>query len=287
MNKKVAITFDLDFTDYLSNQVIEKDEFESVWELFMEVCKSNPSFKSTWFIRVDNQISELYGEADYIFKKHKFKIDWLISNGHEIGWHFHSYTKKNQKWVQNDNEESVCLEMLSMQEYIKKYNLKICRMGWAYHTNKTIKVIEQLGFINDYSALPRPNYNWDNQLRDWSITTQIPYHPSKDDYRVEKKDNYSFWMIPINTFQISCLADTSPNVLRYINPAYKNEVFVKVINAIKETTINTVSHPYELLPNNSKHELMAFSIKDFDENLKYLKKSGFDFVVSSKLYNLL
>lgn len=287
MNKKVAITFDLDFTDYLSNQVIQKDEFESVWKSFLEVCMNNPNFKSTWFIRIDNQITELYGEPDYIFKKHNLKIDWLIENGHEIGWHFHSYIKKDQKWAQNDDEDSICLEMLSMQEYIKKYNLRICRMGWAYHTNKTINVIEKLGFIKDFSALPRPIYNWDNPLRDWSITNQLPYHPSKEDYRIEKEDNYSFWMIPINTFKIPCHGDTSPNVLRYINPAYKKEVFVKIINTIKENTINTVSHPYELLPNNKKHELMAFSIKDFDENLKYLKKKGFDFVVSSRLYDLL
>jgi hypothetical protein len=286
MIKKVAVTFDLDFTDYLSNKVIEKDELESVWDTFTSICTKNPEFKSTWFIRIDNQIAQLYGEADYIFNKHKPKIDWLLANGHEIGWHFHSYIKRDVKWVQNEDEESVYKEMLSMQNIITKHDLKICRMGWAYHTNKTIKAIEELGFEMDFSALPRPIYHWDNPFRDWSTTTQKPFHPSKEDYRIDKIDNYSFWMIPINTFEIPCLGDTSPNVLRYLNPAYKKDIFKKVVDSIDETIINTVSHPYELLSNTLKHELMAFSSIDFEENLKYMKAKGFEFVVSTKLYNL-
>jgi hypothetical protein len=188
--------------------------------------------------------------------------------------------------MQNENEDSICLEMLSMREFITKYNLKICRMGWAYHTNKTIKVIEELGFEMDFSALPRPLYRWDNPLRDWSITKQSPYYPSMVDYRVEGEVNYSFLMIPINTFEIVCKGDNTPKVLRYFNPAYKNEVFKKVLDSNNETIINTVSHPYELLPNNKKHELMAFSKEDFNKNLKYLKEANFDFILSSKLYEL-
>jgi hypothetical protein len=53
MTKKVAVTFDLDFTDYLSNKVIEKDEFESVWDVFLNICDKNLEFKSTGFIRID------------------------------------------------------------------------------------------------------------------------------------------------------------------------------------------------------------------------------------------
>src|SRR5687768_15570495 len=103
---KTAITFDLDLTDYLSGAAVA-DELEACWPVFLNFCNSIPQLKTTWFIRIDAQLEQLYGAADCIFETHAEKINWLRQNGHELGWHFHSYRNMNGKWVQNTNEVDI------------------------------------------------------------------------------------------------------------------------------------------------------------------------------------
>ena len=274
--KSVALTFDLDFTDYLNEEILQ-DEFEQCWPIFTNICQKMPQLKSTWFIRIDEQMGELYGAPDYIFSKHGEKINWLLEREHEIGWHFHSYRKSGEKWVQNSNENDVVNEMKKMQPYVQKYNLSIARMGWAYHTNQTVKTMAESGIIVDCSPMPRPNYKWDNALRDWSLTKNGPYYPSKTDYRVSGETAWPMLFIPFTMLPIKAEYDTEEGVLRYLNPCYHKSVFQMVIDSCEEQNINIVAHPYEFLANKNKHKMLAFDASVFEENLEYMANQKFNF----------
>jgi len=281
MRKKVAVTFDLDFTNYLNdNDFI--DEFEEAWPYFINFCNTLKNLKTTWFIRIDNQIKTLYGSEDYIFLKHAEKIKWLRNNGHEIGWHFHSYVINDGKWVQNTNDELVVEEMKQVFPIVQKHNLKISRMGWTYHTNKTMKMLEQLGVKYDFTAFPRPNYNWDKILRDWHITPSYTYKPSLEDYRIPGNPSLDLNQVPITSVKLPSKTDTDIDVLRYLNPAYKEEYFEIGLSKTNDFIMNTLSHPYEFLPSGTKHEMLSFSPNVFLSNLQTLENTGYKFIVASE-----
>lgn len=277
MLKKVAVTFDLDYTNYLNDSTFV-DEFEEAWPFFLSFCNTIKDLKTTWFIRIDKQIKSLHGSEDYIFLKHADKIEWLRNNGHEIGWHFHSYVISEGKWVQNANEELVVQEMKQVFPIVQKHKLEISRMGWTYHTNKTMKTLEQLGIKFDFSAFPRPNYKWDKIVRDWHITPCHTYKPSLEDYRIPGNPSLDLYQVPITSLALPSKTDTDIDVLRYLNPAYKEDYFKIGLSNTDDFILNTLSHPYEFLPSGTKHEMLSFSPNIFLSNLQTLKNIGYTFV---------
>ena len=279
--KEVAITFDVDYTDYLSNSVLS-DEMEECWGYFQEFVKAVPQLKTSWFIRIDNQIKELHGAEDYIFQKHFDKISWLRNNGHEMGWHFHSYIKEGEKWVQNSDESKVVEEMKKQIPFITKHDLKVMRMGWAYHGNLSMNLVDKMGFLLDCTALPRPNYPWENGCRDWSTSSKEIYYPSSSDYRIGGTDSLDILEVPITVLPIEGPFDTIEGVERYINPAYKTEIFEKVLrHTLLPQTFNTVTHPYEFINAKVDHAMLSFSSSSFLRNLELLKQQEYTFVTMS------
>jgi hypothetical protein len=82
-NKNIAVSFDVDLIDYHSDDSF--DELDETFYLFKSVFEKYKQVKTTWYMRIDDHMGEVYGEPDYLFKRHKDKIEWLNSNGHEIG----------------------------------------------------------------------------------------------------------------------------------------------------------------------------------------------------------
>jgi hypothetical protein len=280
--KSLACCFDLDMTDYIGPSQTW-DELEEVWPVFMQCCRKLPEWKTTWFVRIDQHMEDSFGQADYIFQKHGDKIGWLKENGHELGWHFHSYRQVGGKWIQNGSEASVSEEMKSMFPLLQKHGLKIMRMGWAYHTNLTMKTAAEMGFILDCSAFPRALYHWDNKYRNWSQTGQDPYYPSVDDYQVSGATNYTMLEVPISTVPIYSEGDTDERVMRYINPVYFHEVFVQAVKRYRGNTLNLAAHPYEFLEEKGKHPLMSFDKNEMVRNLRWLMDQGYRFETISSL----
>ncbi len=281
--RKFCITFDVDLTDYLSgNNSDEMDEcFNSIQRKLLEYSE----VKTTWFIRIDSQIESIYGRADHIFVKHREKLRWLTDNGHEIGWHYHGYKIKSAGWIQNVNEDEISLELERYAKIAKNFDLKITRMGWGFHTNKTLKKIYSLGFEMDSSAIPRPKYNWEKVSRDWSLTPNKPFYPGEKDYRTDVGEKIGILEVPINTAFLKLDSDTE-DVMRYINVGYKHVYFKKAIEALIDLPlIVSVTHPYEILANEVSHPLLSFDITEFDLNLRFLSDNQFAFITMSNINN--
>lgn len=272
--KKAAITFDLDLVDHLHGGNV--DEMRLAFPLFQAFCNENSWLKTTWFIRIDDQMKERFGAADYIFTEHADKIQWLKENGHEIGWHFHSFRKNNGKWKQNTDEQDVAMELERHYPAAKKHGLKLLRMGWTYHTNLTMKTISGFELDADCSAMPRPNYTWEISVRNWENTPTYPYYPSEADYRTSGHPHYKLLQFPLTVAPISAPYDTETGVLRYINPCYHAEMFKQGINHQQDEYLNLICHPYEFLPAAKPHAMLSFSFEQFSENIKWLHQMGYE-----------
>lgn len=283
--QNIYVTFDIDMCNYGNEKWIMIDEFENCFEDIKKILAKYKEIKTTWFIRIDENIKEIYGEPEYIFNKYKNKIEWLKDNNHEIGWHYHSYVNNGGKWKQNIDENIILNEIKRYGKIALLYGIKSIRMGWGYHTNKTIELVNKLGFKVDSSAIPRPKYKWDKLEKNWEITSINAYNPSKIDYRIETDDNHKICELPITTTKIKTSYDEEENILRYINPAYKKKVFQKAIEQVSEfKNVVLIMHPYEISEKyKQSNELISFSIKDFEENLKFIIDKKYNFKKISEI----
>lgn len=267
MKRQVFITFDLDLRDHVLHE--ELDEFEQCFDRILSHL-SQRGLPATWFVRIDGQIEGVNGEADHFLRKHSKRIELLKEKGHELGWHHHAFRQENGKWVPEVDVEKVCADLQAYGEIAKRYGMRSCRMGWGFQNGRTLQVLEALGFDRDSSAIPRPSYPWDNGLKDWSKTTNTPYYPSKQDYRVPGDPHHSILEVPISTFPIPKATDDRPSVMRYLDPAYFHEAFKNVLETMEWDRLVLICHPYELLPHQKDDPLLSFSEKEFEKNLDQL-----------------
>jgi len=154
---------------------------------------------------------------DYAYPLKCFWNFWreFESQGDEIGWHPHLWRWSEQRrcWYQEIHDErwmSTCLEK-GHSEFLKlAKDLTSMRSGWSFHSNFTIRKVNDLGLLTDLSALPGLKHSGCADERgshfineyDWSITKDKPYFPSERDYRRPRKgDERSLEIleIPITT----------------------------------------------------------------------------------------
>ncbi len=265
MTVNTCITFDIDFSDYIGNWK-QHDDFIIAVDLLNNIINCS-DYKFTWYLRLDKQIKHQYSNADYIFRRYARHIDILKLQGHEIAWHPHSYRKNNGSWLQNTDTSEVLDELKQLIPLAKSHELTSVRMGWGFHTNDTMRLLADSGFITDSSAIPRPQYKWEETYKDWTISPNIPYYPSFSDYRIPGTTALQLLEIPMSVTHVKAPYD-SEKVLRYLNPAYHSSLFM---GPLKEwlsqySHLITVTHPYELEGNRS-HGLLSFDILEFEKNL--------------------
>lgn len=65
-------------------------------------------------------------------------------------------------------------------------------------------------------------------------------------------------------------------VLRYLNPAYRSEIWQTSLERWlqSERHLVTVTHPYEIVPRDQTHALLAFEPAVFERNLKSIRSSA-------------
>jgi hypothetical protein len=264
---KVCVTFDVDFADYIGGAAVV-DEMSQSLDCIATTFLKKKNWKATWFIRLDARIEALYGSPDYIFRRYATKFEELVRAGHEIGWHPHSYAKSNGQWKQNIDVPTLVNELERYAPLAKSYGLQAVRMGWGFHTNETMRLLADLGFTIDSSAIPRPQYEWEESTKNWTVTPNHPYFPSEADYRLPGHPRLPIIEVPISVTRVVAPYDSGP-VLRYINPAYHSTLFREPLaNWLKQHThLVTITHPYELMPKPEPHALLSFSFTAFEQNL--------------------
>lgn len=149
----------------------------------------------TWFFRADEQTQQMCGSYAWFVKTHQSLLESLQRSGDELAWHPHFWRRAGAAgpWVQELEDVNWQVGMLRAAHR----ELTTCepgpprsvRMGWGYHNNRTVSTLEDLGIVADLSSTPgfrtltgKPPTTRDN-LFDWHSTPELPYHPSRSDYR--------------------------------------------------------------------------------------------------------
>ena len=284
MSMDVCITFDVDMTRHVDgNEVSKEDELERCFDTVQAGLEKAGLTKTTWFLRIDANMGQLYGDSLYVFRRHDEKISQLVASGHEIGWHHHAYIHRYGHWLQDTDAKRVVNALLRYGAQAKALGMSTARMGWGFHTNETIAALDALGFKIDSSAIPRPRYRWEQTEKDWSITPQAPYRPSVSDYRRPGYPSLNLLEVPITTTYLPAPGDKE-QVIRYLNPAYRKERFECAVRRVHNNPLLvTVTHPYEVCANGKTHPLLAFDANDFCANLRLLAENGAVFKTMSEL----
>ena len=152
------------------------------------------------------------------------------------------------------------------------YGLKVVRMGWGFHTNTTMRAVADAGFSIDSSAIPRPTYEWDLSVKDWTRTPLHPYRPSARDYRVPGQPEIGLLEVPMSVGVIAAPYDTQP-VMRYINPAFHQAAVGTALDTwfSRFNHLVTVTHPYETV-GGASHALIAHDPVTFERNVEAIER---------------
>ena len=171
----------------------------------------------TWCYRLDPQVAETYGSAEWPITHYSKFTEDFIKNGDEMALHPHAYRwiEKKQNWVEDlGNQEWVnhCLEM-GFDAYRRLFN-RTCesfRFGAYWISTETINCAERLGAAFDLTVEPYFKMKkrffaaelYSAPLPDYDHVPREPYRPSRADFTrpdVTRKDG--IWVIPVSTGKI-------------------------------------------------------------------------------------
>jgi len=155
----------------------------------------------TWCVRSDLQMQEIYGDAAWPYRAFRDMWEEIEKRGDEIAWHPHlwRWSDEHRCWYQETRDEEWIEECLTtgyraLCEATGR-RIRVSRMGWEFHNEFTIRVLDGIGVEKDFSAVPEYRSEGDSsdgtifhKRADWRGTPMHPYHPSKVDYRRPKLD---------------------------------------------------------------------------------------------------
>jgi hypothetical protein len=199
--------------------------------------------KLNWFLRCDHQINELYGSYNWVLSE--FDSIWksLRKRGDEIGWHPHfwKWDDKKNTWFQEIKDKKWMVECLengfkNISNWLGE--IPAVRTGWGYHDNNTMNKLDQLGVKLDLSGLPSLKSQGtilDGAFCDyynWETTSEKPYNPSKQDYRL-----VGFKPLKILEIPMTVSRDPLPYALygKVMNKKFLGPLDKYPVSPIKET----------------------------------------------------
>jgi len=174
------------------------------------------TFRSTFFLRADEQINRLCGTYAETFVEFYDKITRFFS----VGWHPHLYrwSEGFQCWYQEYKDAEWASRVLTDSYKDLKshgFSVRFSKMGWCFHNNATMKTLSDIGIAADFSAAPgfkspgylEPGRSFQNKA-DWSKTCTRPYHPCESNY--QQHGGLKILEIPQTTYELG-----GPIVLLY------------------------------------------------------------------------
>ncbi|MEP7273489.1 MAG: hypothetical protein ABI882_18475 [Acidobacteriota bacterium] len=151
----------------------------------------------SWFLRMDPQVNETYGSASWPVLQYPQLISQIESVKDEIGLHVHPWrwSEAHQSWSADFADQTWidhCLRS-SFTTYRSAFGRECqsFRFGDRWMSNQTMEVLERLGVRFDLTlepghplvTSPANDEIHTDPLPDYSNVPQVPYHPSKFDYR--------------------------------------------------------------------------------------------------------
>jgi hypothetical protein len=258
----VIVTFDLDHIS-CNNKFYEtsnvsfdyKDTLLHLYEYFDK--KGIRDF--TAFVRIDNQVKNLFGDHLHVFN--------LLPPTPDIGWHPHCCRNNLPEY----DTDQIIREM--WQVYISTHVVRECkvfRMGGAVMDGKILDALEKMGFLIDSSAMPGCQRDDAHRKYDWSITGNNNYVPGVEDHRCSGTPQRKIVEVPMTTIPIPAPYDKSVK-RRYINPTIRKEIFQPAFAACCHFLPHLVVtfHPDQLM-DGYEDDLYIYGISNFVDNMNFI-----------------
>lgn len=181
--------------------------------LKLEISTGSP-VHFTWCYRLDPQVAQTYGSADWPITNYPKFIEDFLSEGDELALHPHAYRWEasinnwiedlgNQDWVNH------CVEM-GFDCYQKLFH-RTCdsfRFGSYWMSTETINLAERLGAKFDLTV--EPGFRLEKRsihpelysapLPDYDHVPLVPYRPSRTDFTKPDAGRHDgIWIIPMST----------------------------------------------------------------------------------------
>lgn len=281
---KIALTIDVD-SDFFDSSLSRNKKGELQWNgietgipLLVEMFKKyrdsfgNP-VKITWFVRVDNQIKEIYKNAAYLLIKYRRLWETFEKRGDEIGWHPHLYRKSEGKWIQETRPTYIKQDLQESYKAMTESGFSpICsRIGEAFQSNEIMVELFKLGIRIDSTAMPGRVRIDEQRNIDWKGTPSSPYYPSATDYRIHGKENDRIGILEVPMSMIETRTEYDKKSLeRYVDLSFRNHIMKDGLEAHIRDNNHLVSilHPSTILHiYDINHPLVSYNIAEVEKNL--------------------
>ena len=242
-------------------------------------CSSGntPDIPTTWFVRCDNQLKEIYGDEGYLLDEYRSVWNSLRKMHAEIAWHAHLYKWKDQAWIQETDKDMLASNLQRGYKKMveKKYSPVSARIGESYMSNGIMSSLDALGIRIESTAMPGRVRKDEKFSIDWDGTPSVPYYPSKQNYRKPGHDPLGILEMPMSMIPTQVEYDKTP-LMRYVNMGFRHSVIRNGLESFihNSRVMVSITHPFEIIPPENapdqKHPLLSFNIRDFSDNLRYI-----------------
>ncbi|MCC6779476.1 MAG: hypothetical protein IT537_23080 [Hyphomicrobiales bacterium] len=281
----IALTFDLD-PDVFDESIESTDRRSKLtWRCITDgiprICASLDAFRdgsdarprATWFVRVDNQIADIYGRPAHLLQEFAPGFERIGAMRHEIGWHPHLYRAVNGGWEQETDEVALDSSMEAALRDMQSlgHRPRCARIGEAYGSVGIMRTLDRLGLGFDATAMAGRRRVDGERTIDWAPTPCDGYHPSCSDHRVPGSPHFSVIEIPMSMLKVQAAYDSEP-LVRYLDLSFHPGCLGRELSQLvaRAPYLMTVTHPSALLPEcrpPKPHGLLAYDLSALTTNL--------------------
>lgn len=228
---------------------------------------------TTWFVRVDDRVEAVEGDRTFLLDL--LAGDWResVGRGDEIGLHPHLYRREGRGWVRETESEPIASQLAASVAAMSERGFRpvSSRIGEGFHSNGTMKALEDLDIQVDSTALPGRTRRDATRVMDWEVTPPFPYHPSKADYRRPGADGLRLLEVPLSMIPTKAEYDRKP-LSRYVDLTFHPYILRRGIEQLlaEIPLLVTILHPSGMLRDvwNGRHGLISFEPRAVGDNIR-------------------
>lgn len=147
----------------------------------------------SWFLRMDPQITHVYGHPGWAADRYRAQLNTLLANGDELGIHLHPWQWDHQRsgWTQNFADQSWVAHCVAVAfdafEQAFGERCRAFRFGDRWMNEQTMDLIEQLGATSDSTIEPGQIGNdtsdeYTGTFPDYTDVPRYAYWPSRRNF---------------------------------------------------------------------------------------------------------
>lgn len=264
------------------------DYFNQLRDSLVEATGSPVHF--SWFLRMDPQITHVYGSPDWVVTRYRDLIKALEATGDELGLHTHAirWDENSRDWIADyQDQEWIDHCVRSSCEAFQTSMARRCqsfRFGDHWMNDRTSQLLENLevefDLTPEFSAGPpqMDGETFTGAFPDYTRIPQAPYRPSKKDFKRRGKwRRRDLWILPVSA---GGLGDTNPSDHRLgRNGSQKQNEYMSLILSFDPQAFSTIGNnllsglakPYLALPARADMVIEPRQRANLDENIRYIQ----------------